>query len=145
MEAVRKCGEANHPGAVRTKLLVHLVVRLICPCYGAQCVYEAIPRIDGDVGYRQRDLLIVSEFAARFLVDGIRDAAAVNGEHALGTSVAPATALLQSLSGGNRGQLDTGVGLQLVQQRRNVGLDGVGRDVEGLGDRLVGAPLGHQR
>ncbi len=84
---------------------------------GAQYVYEAIPRIDGDVGHRQRGLLIVAEFAARFLVDGVRDAAAVIGDHALGTSVTPATALPQSLLGGNRRQLDTGVGLQLVQQR----------------------------
>ena len=46
---------------------------------------------------------------------------------------------------GHGGQLRAGVGLQLVQQRGDVGLDSVGGDEQCVGDGLVGAPFGHKR
>jgi hypothetical protein len=44
----------------------------------------------------------------------------------------------------HRRELHAGLGVQLVQQRGNVGLDGVGRDEERLGDGLVRTSFGHQ-
>ena len=52
--------------------------------------------------------------------------------------------MVKSLLCGNRRQLHAGLGVKLVEQRGDVGLDGVGRDVERLRYGLVRTPFGHQ-
>jgi hypothetical protein len=72
-------------------------------------------------------------------------ASIVPATHAhLGAGVAPVAALVQPVPGGDGGQLNSRVDLQLSHQRGDVRLDCIGGDVQVFGDRFIGLPCGHQ-